>query len=347
MSDFPLVSFIVIAHNAAWCLPHILSDILIQNYLKEKIEIILVNGKSTDDTHNIMENFAKAHQELNVKVLDNPGKILSCGWNVALSEAKGDIILRVDAHSSISSDFISRNVEAILSGENIVGGATISKKHEAVWPGLLSLAEGSKFGGSAADFRNLGPPPRHVDTLAYAAYKRSVFEKVGGYDERLVRNQDNEIHCRMRKAGFKFFFNPSIKSFHTPRSTLYDILKQKYNNGFWIGLIIGIQPRCFGMRHFVSALFVLALIILLGLGISGMWFSVISLGILYGIMAFIFAMEAMLKAQTGIKKTLCIVLPFVFLSMHVVYGIGTLVGLIKMPFFVWKTRGYKIPYPIN
>lgn len=345
MDGFPLVSFIVIAHNAARHLPHILSDIFVQDYPIDKIEIILVNSKSTDNTRNMMENFAIEHKELSVKVLDNPGKILSCGWNVALSEANGDIIIRVDAHSSIPFDFISKNVNSILSGENITGGATISKGHEGVWLGLLSLAEGSKFGGSAADFRNPGRP-RYVDTLAYAAYKRCIFEKVGGYDERLVRNQDNEIHYRMKKAGFTFFFNPAIKSLHVPRSTLYRILKQKYSNGVWIGLIMGIQPCCFGIRHFVPVIFVLALIILLGLGISCIWFPVISLGVLYGITASVFSMEAIFKAQLKIKL-LCILLPFVFLSMHMAYGIGTLVGLIKMPFFIRKTRGYVVPHPIN
>jgi len=345
MNSFPIVSFIIVARNASQHLPRIFSNILAQDYPIDRLELLLIDGCSTDNTRNIMENFAVAHKELNVKVLDNPGKILPCGWNVALSGAKGDIILRVDAHCSIPSDFISKNVEAILSGENIVGGATISKKHESVWSGFLSLAEGSKFGGSAADFRNPGPS-RYVDTIAYAAYKRSVFEKVGGYDERLVRNQDNEIHYRMKKAGFKFFFDPVIKSFHTPRSTLYGILKQKYGNGYWIGLTMGIQPRCFGIRHFVPALFVGALAIAFVLGIVWNWFPVIFLTIVYGTCAIVFTIESLLKAPLKIKA-LCFFLPFIFLLMHVAYGIGTLVGLIKMPLFIWKTRGYAIPQPIN
>jgi glycosyltransferase involved in cell wall biosynthesis len=331
MKSLPVVSFIIVARNASQHLPQIFSNILAQDYPSDSLEILLIDGRSTDDTRNIMENFAGAHQEFNVRVLDNPGKILSCGWNVALAEAKGDIILRVDAHSSIPSDFISRNVGAILSGENIVGGATISKAHEGTWLGFLSLAEGSKFGSGVADFRNPGPS-RYVDTLAHAAYKRSVFEKVGGYDERLVRNQDNEIHYRMKKAGFRFFFDPAIKSFHTPRSTLHGILKQKYGNGFWIGLTMGIQPRCFGVRHFVPALFVGALVVVFVLGIVWNWFPVIFLTASYGICAIVFTIEALLKAPLKIKA-LCLFLPFIFLLMHILYGVGTLVGLIKMPFF--------------
>ena len=344
-SNLPTVSFIIVARNASQHLPQIFSNILAQDYPKDRLEILLIDGRSTDDTRNIMENFAGTHKELNVKVLDNPEKILSCGWNVALAEAKGDIILRVDAHSSIPSDFISRNVEAILSGENIVGGARISKTYKGAWPGLLSMAERSKFGSGVADYRTPGPS-RYVDTLAHAAYKRSVFKKVGGYDERLVRNQDMEIHYRMKKAGFKFFFDPAIKSFHSPRSTLHGILKQKYNDGFWTGLIMGIQPRCFSVRHFVPVLFVGALAIAFVLGIVWNWLPAIFLTVSYGVCAIVFTIEALLKAPLKIKP-LCFFLPFIFLLMHVTYGIGTLVGLIKMPIFVWRNRSYKVPSPVN
>ncbi|MBA7521919.1 hypothetical protein ES705_14031 [subsurface metagenome] len=345
MKNLPIVSFIIVARNASQHLPRIFSDILAQDYPVDRLELLLIDGRSTDDTRTIMEDFGKAHKEFNVKVLDNPGKILSCGWNVGLAEAKGDIILRVDAHSSIPPNFISRNVEAILSGESIVGGATISKIHKNIWPGLLSMAEGSKFGSGIADFRNPGPP-RYVDTLAYAAYKRSVFEKVGGYHERLVRSQDNEIHYRMKKAAFKFFFDPAIKSFHTPRSTLYGILKQKYNDGFWVGLIMGIQPRCFGVRHFVPSLFVGALVIVFVLGIVWNWFPFIFLTVSYGICAIVFTIEALLKAPLKIKP-LCLFLPFIFLLMHTSYGVGTFSGFIKMPMFVWRNRSYTVPNPVN
>lgn len=345
MNNLPLVSFIIIARNASKHLPHIFSDILLQDYPRDKLQILLVDGRSEDNSRKIMEEFAAAHPELIVKVLDNPGRILSCGWNVALAEGEGDIILRVDAHSRIPSDFIKKNVKNILAGENIVGGVTLSETSLEMRPGLLAIAEISKFGGSVADFRNPGHP-RYVDTLAYAAYHRNVFEKVGGYDERLVRNQDNEIHYRMKQAGFKFFFDPEIKSFHIPHSSLYGILKQKYGNGFWIGLIMGIQPRCFGVRHFVPALFVGALVVAFVLGIVWNWFPVIFLTVSYGVCAIVFTIEALFKAPLKIKR-FCVLLPIIFFLMHLAYGIGTLWGLARMPFFVWKNRFYKIPCLIS
>lgn len=342
--SLPLVSFIIVARNDAVYLPRILVDILRQDYPHDKLEIILVDGDSTDNSLGIMENFAENHPEVIAKVLNNPERILSCGWNVALAEAQGDIILRVDAHSSIPEDFITKNVESILSGEDIVGGQRITMIPSVSWRSILAIAERSKFGSGAAEFRNPGIP-RYVDTLAHAAYKRSVFENVGGYDERLVRNQDMEIHYRMKKTGFRFFFDPKIKSSYISRSTLYELLKQKYTTGLWIGLIMGVQPRCFGLRHFVPALFVAALIIGFLLVIIWSWLPIVLLGILYGSGIFVFTFEAIIKAQFRLKP-FCILLPIIFFLMHLIYGMGTWIGLVKMPFFVVKNRSYKIPNPI-
>jgi len=345
-SSFPIVSFIVVARNADKYLPDLFSDILAQDYPKDNLELLLVDSCSQDKSKEIMEEFAADHPNLMVKVLNNQGKILASGWNVALAEARGDIILRVDAHSRIPDDFLSSNVRRILAGEQIVGGPVISKSPRGLWGNLLSLAEKSKFGGGVAAFRNLGPS-RYIDTLAYAAYHRKVFEAVGGYDERLVRSEDNEIHYRMKQAGFKFFFDPAIRSFHIPRSSLGGLLKQKYGNGLWIGLTMGIQPRCFVMRHFTPAIFVGAAILAFILGVGwSFWPPLVLLGTLYGLAAFVFTVVAMTQAPSKVKP-FCIFLPAIFLLMHLTYGVGTLIGLMRAPYFRWRNRVYKLPWPIK
>ncbi len=368
----PLVSFIIIARNASCHLPGILSDLLAQDYPKEKMEVLLIDGCSQDRSRKIMQEFAFTHPGLRVKVLDNRGKILSSGWNVALAEAQGDIILRVDAHSKIPADFIRKNVLSILNGNDIVGGVTVSQTAgEGLWKSLLEFAERSKFGSGVADFRNPGPPG-YVDTLANAAYRREVFETVGGYDERLVRNQDMEIHRRMKMAGYKLFFNPERISYHELRSSLKDILWKKWDDGKWIGLALGISPRCFGLRHFVPAMFTGALIIsfifgIFGIpgitgitgigsimGIWGTWRSGIGaiwgigtllfLSAVYSLAAFAFTIEAIVRAPLKIKP-LCALLPIIFLLIHLSYGFGTWFGLAKMPLFIWEKGEYPRPWP--
>jgi hypothetical protein len=211
---------------------------------------------------------------------------------------------------------------------------------------MIGLAETSKFGAGSALYRNVGKAG-YVDTLAHAAYRRRVFEVVGGYDERLARTEDNEMHYRMKKAGFRFYYNPEIKSFHSPRGNLGALLKQKYSNGLWIGLTLGIQPRCFNLRHFIPLCFVLTLMgcALLGIACS-IWRPLLILVCLYLIPALFFSFVAMSQARAN-TKFCCLGLPVIFLLMHLSYGLGTLIGLVRMPYFVWKNRSYTVHFPIK
>ena len=179
--------------------------------------------------------------------------------------------------------------------------------------------------GGAAPFRN-GGEARYVDTLAYALYRREVYDRVGLYDERLRRTEDNDMHYRMRKAGYRFFFSPDIVSWHAARKTLRGQLSQKWGNGYWIGRTMRIQPRCFAPRHLVPALFVLALIVLALLcPLSPLPLTAMLL--LYGALDVLYAAKAALEAPCG-KLLTFICLPFLFPVVHIVYGTGTLCGLL-------------------
>jgi len=330
------LSAIIIARNAGKYLENILSDILKQDYPNSDLEIILVDGTSSDNTLDIMKEFKNNHPEIDTKILINRKKILSSGWNIALSNLSGKVILRLDANSRIPSDFFIKNMETLNNGYDIVGGETSTKIDEDF--NTVIVAESSRFGGSPAGFRNPGKP-RFVDTLAYAAYKREVFKIVGGYDERLVRTEDNDMHYRMKKAGFKLFYNPEIKSWHIPRSSLTRLLIQKYSNGFWIGITLGIQPACFNLRHFVPLIFIIAMISLFIIGILwSIWLPLISFMSLYFAVALFFTLKS---------NKIFLSLPSIFLLMHLAYGTGTLLGLIFMPYFLTQNIHYKVPLPIK
>jgi glycosyltransferase involved in cell wall biosynthesis len=346
VSLLPLVSFIIVARNASKNLPDLLSDLLAQDYPVERMEIILVDGLSIDGTRAIMEQFAVAHQDRLVRVLDNKKYTLSAGWNVALAQANGDVIIRVDAHSRIPSDFIRKNVQRILSGESIVGGQRVTIVPTELKAGLLALTEISRFGSGIAAFRNQGSP-RYVDTLAHAAYLRSVFKTVGGFDERLERNQDVEIHCRMKNAGYRLFFDPQIQSFHKPRASLQSLLKQKYSTGFWIGPVLAIRPRSFSPRHFIPASFVASILVTIILAVFGIWLPLMAIGAAYITGAILFSAEATRFAPSKKVRLFCWLLPVIFLLVHLAYGVGTWISLIRIPVFLLRHRNYNIPFPIR
>ncbi len=320
----PRVSLIVVAYNAAAYLPSLFDDILAQQFLPAELELVLVDGASTDDTKRLMLDFA-ASAPMDVQVLDNPKRTLPCGCNVALAAARGELIVRVDAHASIPPDFLHKNVAAIDAGHDIVGGHVAATPPRSDAEAVLVALDTSRFAGGAAAFRNVGGE-RPVDTLAYAMYKKSVYDRVGRYDERLARTEDNDMHARMRAAGYQFYYVPDIHSRHTARRTLPGMLRQKWDNGRWIGLSLGIAPRAFSPRHVVPALFVLALVACGLAACCGLTWPLITLAIAYAGCALGFAVfDALRSPRAKLRVGLC--LPPLYVAVHLAYGIGTLVGL--------------------
>ena len=230
------VSFIVVALNAASSIQKLFECLKHQTYPHEWIEVILVDGLSSDATKTEMLHFqAEENDFWQIKVLDNPKKTLPCGWNVALSAAQGDALLRVDAHVSIPDNFIELNVRDLLRGEDICGGKVTSVPgNETEWAFVLNEAENSMFGGGIAAFRR-ADSTGYVNTAAFAIYRKIVFDTVGTYNELLTRTEDNEMHYRMRKAGYRFYYDPEIVSYRKTRADLKSLAKQKYLNGYWIG----------------------------------------------------------------------------------------------------------------
>ncbi len=218
----------MIAYNEEKALDSLFKDIIAQDYPHGNIEVILVNAMSTDQTRRKMEHFSEEdHGFRRVVVLDNAKKIQAAGWNVAITASKGDIILRIDAHTMIPHDFVSKNVQCILSGENVTGGRRPNVvEEETPWKHTLLLAESSMFGSSIAPYRK-GNHKTYVKSVFHGAYRKEVFEKAGLFNENLGRTEDNEMHYRIRKAGYKICFNPDIISYQNIRNSWCGMLKQK------------------------------------------------------------------------------------------------------------------------
>lgn len=326
------VSFIVVAYNEEKTLNKLFNDIVSQDYPHNLIEIILVDGLSTDSTKNIMKDFSKQKNGFSrVIIKDNYKKTLPSGWNVALSEVKGELIIRVDAHSSIPKDFISKNVKCIENGEKICGGYRPNIIDEdTLWKRMLLLAETSMFGSSIAPYRR-NCEKSYVNSIFHGAYLKEVFDNVGKYNESLVRTEDNEMHYRMRKAGYKICFNPNIISYQHTRNSLKKMIKQKYLNGYWIGLTMAACPKCFSFYHFVPMLFVISIII------TVLLFS-IGYPILFIVLASIYGLADLIMSFMAIKNTkfnfINLMLLILFPILHISYGIGTLIGVIKIPFVI-------------
>lgn len=330
------VSLCVVAYNEEKFLPNLLNDLKSQTYPHDKTEVVLVNSASTDCTREIMEEFAGSdHDFYSVIVADNPKKVQASGWNVAIKNATGDVIIRIDAHTHIPSDFVAKNMELQMSGESVTGGVRPCLiENPTSWKQMLLDVENSLFGSSISKSRH-GKEKTYVSSMFHAAYRREVFEKAGGFNENLLRTEDNEMHYRIRQAGYKLCFDPQIVSYQYARSSLKKMIKQKYGNGYWIGLTLGVCPGCISLFHLIPFCFIGGILLTTLMAILGIWQLAALMWSLYAIFALANTVLASVSKGVNLYR---LVMPLLFLVLHVAYGVGTTVGLLKMPFVSKKLR---------
>lgn len=326
-----LVSVIVGLLNEEKYLPRLITDFLNQTYPKDKIELIFIDGMSTDKSWQILEDFKNNNSDFyNILLLKNPKKILSAGMNIGIKESSGECLLKVDCHSHIANNFIESNVSVIKSGEYVCGGPrpNIIENNDSFSKTLL-LVEENMFGSGIANYRKESKV-KYVNSVFQGMYRREVFENVGLLDELVGRVEDNELHYRIRKYGYNIRYSNTIYSEQYTRPKLQGMLKQKYSNGYWIGKVSHVYPKCFSIFHYVPFLFVISIIISLILSIWTNVFLLLLFG-LYGIVLFLVTLLTIIQNQFNIYSFL---IPFFIFFVHIFYGVGTMIGLIKG--FKWK-----------
>lgn len=337
------VSICIVAYNEENYLPALLEDVRMQTYPHEKIEVVLIDSMSEDRTKQMMEKFRREESEhfLNIQVMDNPGRTQSCGWNEAMIHFQTGVMIRIDAHSHIPEDFVEKNVENLMRGEKVSGGVRPALcEGDSKWQRTLLMAEESMFGSSVSSFRRKGERA-YVKSFFHGAYRREVLERAGGFREDLGRTEDNEFHYRIRKMGDRLSMSPDIISYQYIRPDLKKMCAQKYGNGYWVGLTLGVCPKCLSLYHFVPWAFVGAILIttlLCTLSIFRFWVRVLTAGMwgVYWLLAFGMSAVSIREAMKEEKESVSgfsALLPLLFFVLHISYGVGTWVGILKMPFW--------------
>ena len=165
--------------------------------------------------------------------------------------------------------------------------------------------------------------------MFHAAYRRSIFDEVGGFNEDLGRTEDNELHYRMRKAGYRFCYDPDIISYQHIRNSFSAMVRQKYGNGYWIGKTVKICPGCLSIYHFVPFAFIVGILITTVLCFLHFPWLAYAMWGLYGLLALVMTVTGIIGAcKQGKRFSIShLLLPILFLILHVTYGVGTLIGL--------------------
>lgn len=337
------VTLAVVAYNEEKYLPMLLKDILEQSYPREKTEILLVDSMSEDNTGKLMGEFKENYEAdyIGIQIVQNPGKIQSCGWNEALTHFTTEVLIRVDAHSHIPPEFVENNVKNLEQGEMVSGGVRPTKTEgNGAWQKTLLMAEESMFGSSVSSFRRKGERD-YVKSFFHGAYRREVFETAGGFREDLGRTEDNELHYRIRQHGYRLCMSPDIISYQYIRPTLGKMCKQKAGNGYWIGLTSGVCPGCLSLYHFVPCAFVLGIVLTTLLAFLHLPFLAVLMWSAYAFLAIAMTVLAIVSQRNEKFSFLWLLLPFLFLLLHISYGAGTWAGLLRMPFWRGKHKTWE------
>jgi glycosyltransferase involved in cell wall biosynthesis len=319
------VSVIVPCRNEIKFIEKCLDSIIAQDYPKEKLEILVVDGFSEDGTREIIKNYSDNYQF--IKLLDNPKKIAPSAINIGIKNATGDIIIRMDAHNIYKKDYISKCV-AYLQKYNAdnVGGIWITLPgSDTLISHAIALVLSHPFGVGNAYFRIGSKEPKEVDTVPFGCYRREVFSKIGLFDEELIRNQDDEFNYRLIKNGGKILLVPEIVSYYYARESLTKLWRTYFQYGYWKVRVMQKHKFPASWRHIVPISFVLCIF---GSAILGFfykfWFYLFcTIVILYMFISFLFSTKISLKK--GIKYLF--VLPISFANLHFSYGLGFLKGI--------------------
>jgi GT2 family glycosyltransferase len=291
------------------------------------MELIIVDGCSTDRTKDIAEELLRTNCRCLWRSFINPRKTLASGWNIAIRASKGRHIIRIEAHGAIPEDFITANLRALQACPTAaaVGGILRTPPQEG-FRLALSKVMTSRFGVGNSGFRT-GTGGGETDSLWQALYRREVFDVLGGFDESLPRHQDNEFHTRMRKAGMKLHLDPSIHSTYYGRDTLNQTLRQMFSNGrVWGEMIVRGKHQALSPRHLVPFVFLSILFLLLG---AATFSTHARLGLILVLTAHMMGgTAAALRDRGGLPLRWVVLFPPIFLSVHLSYGLGTLAGLL-------------------
>lgn len=282
-------------------------------------EVFLIDGGSTDDTVYKIKNWQARYSHIHL--LHNPHRYVPHALNLAIPKCSGDIIIRLDAHTKYAKDYFEQILKTLENTDaNIVGGPMrpvgLLPFQDAV---AIATCDSFGVGNSAFHFEKKAG---YVDSVYLGAWKRDIFDKIGLFDEVLVRNQDDEFHYRARASGFKIYLNPSIRSYYYPRTSATKLFKQYYQYGLYKPLVLRKVSSETKLRHLIPSSFVLYLCSL-PIGIQLGWW--------YGLPFFLYLAILLYKslfanAPWQVRLPLLVVYP----TIHIAYGLGFLAGLRKV-----------------
>lgn len=331
MNVIKKVSIIIPSRNEEKFIGKCLNSIVTQDYPKENLEVLVVDGMSEDKTKEIVKDYSQKYSF--IKLLDNPNKITPFAMNIGIKNSKGDIIMKIDAHSVYQKDYISKCLENLqkYKADNVGGILKTLPAKNTLIAKAIALSLSSFFGAGNSYFRTGLKEAKEADTVAFGCYKREVFDKIGLYNENLARSQDMELNVRLKKAGGKIMLCPDIAAIYYPKDNLKDFFWHNFQDGFWAVYPLKFVKIPFSIRHYIPLIFASALFFSFILSFFSEFFRVLFWLIIY-IYFLVNAYFSYKISKREREAKFLFLLPLVFSLRHFGYGLGSLWGFAKIIF---------------
>ena len=329
----PYVSVIIPMRNEERYIAGCLRSLLHCGYPAQRWEILVVDGMSVDGSRMEVERVGR-QAATPVYLLENPRGITPIALNIGLAQARGEIIIRIDAHAEYGQDYITRCVQVLEeSGVDNVGGPVVTRPGaDTAVARAIALAMAHPFGVGDSNFRTRREAVE-VDTVPFGCFRADVFRRIGLFDERLARNQDYEFNQRLRRAGSHIRLDPRLESVYISRPTWRGLYKQAWENGYWNALTHHLHAYSRCLRHTLPMAFAsgipvaLACALLFALGHSAAWAAIPAILLCTAYLLYLlvdFSVSTRLAALHGWRLWLPLLLTFP--AFHTVYGAGLVAG---------------------
>jgi glycosyltransferase involved in cell wall biosynthesis len=325
----PKVSVIVPCYNEQSTIRLLLDALYEQTFPREEMEVVIADGMSMDDTRDEIGAFQKDHPDLDVRIVDNPLRSIPSAVNRAIESSRGEVIVRLDAHSKPYPDYVERCVDAIEAnrGDNVGGVWEIRPGSDSWIAKSIAAAAAHPLGVGDALYRH-AKHAAEVDTVPFGSFRRELIDHIGYFDETLLTNEDYEFNTRIRKANGRIWLDPSIRSIYFARSSLMELMQQYWRSGFWKWQMLRRYINTLRWRQALPPLFVLSLITLM---VGSFFVPVVGL-VLAGELFLYFLALVMAGLQVGLRDRnlyLLIGLPMAISVMHISWGSGFLWSILS------------------
>ena len=332
----PKVSILIPCFNEEDFIEAVIQNILEQDYPQEEMEVLFLDGISTDKTASIISQYAKNHPF--IKLIPNPKQFVPQAMNLGIEQAKGEIIIRLDAHSAYPKQYISKLIFWLkkLPAENVGGIWNIQPRSNSTKAKAIARTLSHPIGVGNALYRMGITEPQEVDTVPFGCFPKSVFEKYGNYDIRLKRNQDIELNKRIRRQGGKIFLVPDVECTYFARDTFSALWKNNYGNGKWVILTSWFTGTfdSLSIRHFVPLAFFVNVLLAIFSFFKILFFSgSLIWSIFIFPVLFYFLIISFFSLKLSLEEKNIGAFPYFlmsFFTLHMSYGMGSFVGLFSI-----------------